>query len=1010
MPANRLRQFVPTTEQQQAIEHINGPMLVVAGAGTGKTTVLAGRIARLIESGAARPSEILAVTYTRNAAAELLKRVGQILHPGQADAGARLLSTGLQATTFHAYCYSLLKGARAEFELIDDKDLFVLLRRRLGELDLRHFIKAAAPGKFLRDLLEFYRRCHDELRTPDDYADYVARIEDNELPLPRVAKSKDAGAMPDAEVLGRCHEIERVFRCIEVLLTREGLGTYGHIITRAVDLLAHDDEALHLARKRARFILIDEFQDSNVAQIQLTKLLAGDECNVFAVGDPDQAIFRFRGATTGAFDQFLRTFGGPAVKRVLMSQNRRSTPQILRCAYRAIERNPQITSVELNDSGWKRQPLLSARLTQEPQLANARPVQAIGYLDDEHEAQLVADEIERVRRKRPKTRLQDFAVLYHQHVHRDDVLAEFRRRGIPFQVKGVDLFATPEIRDTIAAIRALDSDDPVALFRLAALPQFGVDPEQFRAGLALADRATSVELVLGKMPGGMELVATLRDARRELAAAQNALPAALNVAQRFFQLADSKPLQRMREFCDGWCAKPRVIAGKGTLAEFLQYLDYFQEAGGSLSEDPLEDDLVAALGPREVNAQIAQPDAVQLMTIHAAKGLEFRHVFLLHVATGSFPGNYRELLVEFPQALRSPHNRSEGDSKSLHEQEQRRLLYVAMTRAMDELHMSGKIPRGKDPTPSKYIRELAAQSKSDLLGAIEWLAPQPPLLIAAMQAAAAEPLPRIAQWVELPPRPDARLQDLSASAIEQYDRCPLAFKLSRDWRIPEKAAAPMQYGAAMHTALKAYFDGVRVGRPPDEESVVACFLSELAKAKIDEDFQRRLLEEKGRAELSRLLASELARPTSEILDSERQFKVQIGGATVRGRMDRLDQARDGEVSVVDYKTGKPKSQEDADKSLQLSVYALAAQRLGMMPGPLVFINLENGTAVESRRSVNDLSNAEEKVAKVVKKIAAGEFDPDPGFGCRTCSYFSVCPEQEVAVAFRAPDTRSPRPS
>jgi len=994
VPDSRTGQFVPTGEQLQAIEHVLGPMLVVAGAGTGKTTVLVRRIARLIETGAAKPDEILAVTYTRNAAAELITRVGQLLYPNHPNAAAKLLSTGLQATTFHAYCYTLLCGAHAEFDLIDDKDLFVLLRRRVADLNLKYFIKAASPGKFLLDLLDFFRRCHDELRTPKDYATYVAQIECAGIPLPRVAKSKDAETMAGEEVLGRCAEIARTFSLVERWLQTERLGTYGHIISRAVDLLAHDEDTLHLARRRARFILVDEFQDSNVAQIQLTKLLASEQSNVFAVGDPDQAIFRFRGATAGAFDQFLRIFGVDRVKRVMMSENRRSTQPILRCAYQAISHNPQITSTELNDSGWKRQPLIPARLAREPQLVGAPPVRVILHNGNEHEADFVADTIEAVRRKRPKTGFGQFAVLYHQHAYRDQILAELRRRGIPCHVKGVDLLCTPELRDAIAVLRALNGPDPVALFRVAALPQFRIDPERFRAELALADRGTSIELMLQSMPGGKEVMATLRGARQDLTRSEGKLSAAFEIAQRAFRLPQSKPVHRLKEFCDTWCTKPWQISGAGTLGEFLEYLDFFREANGALSEDRDDEDPVTALGPRDLTVR-AKPDAVQLMTIHSAKGLEFPYVFLLRVVSQSFPANYRESLVEFPQELRNPDNKSDDDSKTLHAEEQRRLLYVAMTRAMDKLVLLGKVARFKDPVPAKYLQELARESKSVLAGALECEIPQAPLL--TLPAAAEHLEPAVAQWVQLPPRAETKLCDLSASAIDQYERCPMAFKLSRDWRIPEEPAAAMQYGAAMHTALKAYFDGVRAGRPPDTQSVIACFMDEFGKAKIEEDLQRGLFEDKARAELTRLLDSNLARPPGKILDTERRFKVQIGKANVTGRMDRLDALTEGEVSIVDYKTGNPKSQDDADKSLQLSVYALAAQRIGMRPGPLVFINLENGTAVESRRTTEDLVKAENKVSEVAGKIAAGEFDPRPGFWCRTCSYHSICPAQEVAV-------------
>ncbi len=163
-------------------------------------------------------------------------------------------------------------------------------------------------------------------------------------------------------MLGRCREIARVYRQLEEMLQQDGLGTFGHIIARAVDLLSRRQSVLLRAQKRARFILIDEFQDSNVAQIKLARLLGGEAANVFAVGDPDQGIYRFRGASSEAFDQFLATFGVERVKRVTMSANRRSTPPILRCAYEAIRCNPEVGSAKIEGGGWTSEPLSCARL------------------------------------------------------------------------------------------------------------------------------------------------------------------------------------------------------------------------------------------------------------------------------------------------------------------------------------------------------------------------------------------------------------------------------------------------------------------------------------------------------------------------------------------------------------------------------------------------------------------------------------------------------------------------
>ncbi len=987
------------TQQRLAIEHIHGPMLVVAGAGTGKTAVLSQRIARLIDREEAKPDEILAVTYTRNGAAELVRRAGAILYPdlGPERAAAKLLASGLQANTFHAYCFSLLQDAGVKFALLDDQDLFVLLRRRIGELRLERFIKAADPGRFLRDLMEFFRRCHDELRTPDDYDDYVAQVERREIPLQRVARSKDAEGMPLEEVLARCHEIARAFRYVEDLLKQEGLGTFGHILTRAVEVLGRRQSVLQAAQKRARFILIDEFQDSNVAQIQLAKLLAGESANVFAVGDPDQAIYRFRGATSGAFDQFLKTFGADRVRRVTMSENRRSTPPILRCAYEAIRCNPEVGSKELPDGGWPREPLACARLEREKNLAKAPMVHAVVHNKND-DAAFIADTIDATLRRKPAMRYGDFAVLYRNHFHRAEVADELRRRGIPVQVKGSDLFDAPEVRDAMAVLRVLDGPDPVALFRVAALPQFCVDGGQFRAELALAGRNPSVEAVLEKVAGGPQVMQAVRAARQDLASANGMVPAAIRIMRGSFQLGDSWPMQRLQEFIADWSGKPRQIARDGTLHELLDYIAVFQEGDGALSEDSADDDPVAALAPREVSGE--PQDAVQLMTVHAAKGLEFPCVFVLRVVKQSFPGGYKESLVEFPQELRSKDTATEGEPKTLHDEEERRLFYVALTRAKDELYICGQFGRGKkDPTPVPpgYMRELLDKKNASLQDAIECRKLPQTTLLDRLQAAA-EPSPLISEWVQMPPRDDARLSELSASAIDQYERCPMAYKLSRDWRIPEGPVARMQFGGAMHLALKAYFDGVHAGRPLDEDAVVACFLDEFSKTKIEEEIQRQLYEKEGREQLTRFLRSDLARPQGEILHTERNFSFTIGETKVRAKMDRIDQAVSGEVVVVDYKTGKPKTQEDADKSLQLSIYALAARDGQMAPSSLVFINLENCSAVHSSRSEGDLLKTEQKVVEVAGKIAAGEFEPRPGLGCNGCSYRSICPAHEV-IAF-----------
>src|SRR6266567_2427315 len=483
--------FTPDDRQREAIEHVHGPMLVVAGAGTGKTSVLTHRIERLVGEGHAQPHEILALTYTVNAAREMRDRVGKLL-------GGR----DVNAATFHDYCLDMLKRVHKDFGVLDDKDLWIYLRRRIRELRLEHYIRAANVAQFLNDLLEFVSRCHDELVTPERYTEYVERLERGEVPIPRVAKSKNV--LDDGEVLGRCREIDRVFTTMERWLRDENLGTFSHMITRAHAVLHSDESVLAEARARARFILADEFQDANFAQIQILTRLAGAQGNIFAVGDPDQSIYRFRGASSAAFALFDRHF--PNSRRVVLEKNRRSTTPILRSAFALIDRNPPVFakhSAEHSDGelAHHRAPLLSAR-EEDAAKAGAHlpspPVSVVVLTAKDTEGPDVVSSL-RDAQKKAKRKWSAFGILYRSHFHRDDVVRELAEAGIPFVIESMDISDTPEARDLFACLNAVvTAGDDVSLFRVAALPRFHVNPEQLRQVMrAIARDNREVHVVPG---------------------------------------------------------------------------------------------------------------------------------------------------------------------------------------------------------------------------------------------------------------------------------------------------------------------------------------------------------------------------------------------------------------------------------------------------------------------------------------------------------------------------------
>ena len=983
-PIPAVRAFEPDERQREAIEHVRGPLLVIAGAGTGKTTVLTRRVARLVRDGYARASELLAVTYTKNAAQEMRERVREELRGTSVS--------GLQVATFHEYCNELLARNGKQFGVLDDQDLWIYLRKRIRELRLNYFVRAANVSQFLHDLLSFMRRCQDDLVGPKQYAAYVRQLERGEVAIPRVSKSKDVDALSDEEVIGRCQEIASVFATVEHMLREDNLGTFGHMITHAHALLEENAELLAGERQRTRFILADEFQDVNFAQVKVLEKLAGAERNVFAVGDPDQAIYRFRGASSAAFGLFQECF--PEANMVVLEKNRRSTTTILKSAFALISKNPPVFLPGRGPtSTYERSPLISAREEEASREGRALPssaVDAVVLAAKEFES---ADVVATIRDRQRKLRCKwsDFAVLYRQHFHREQIVAELVEQGIPFAIENMDVMDTPEARDLFACLGAVVSmNDSASLFRVASFPQFAIDPEKLRAGIKAIpreERKSGMASVLAKMENGDAVLNALRQVRDEVTGSPTTSRGVLNIIIRQFGLNRSSPaIAAVLEFVKRWEEKPKAITKTGDIGEFIDYLQYFRTAGGVI--------------PISTGTE----NAVRLMTAHVAKGLEFNHVFIIRANSNSFPSSYKEPLVDFPRELQGGGSIPAFDDKEFCRQEERRLFYVAMTRARDSLTIYARKGRGKDPTPDGFLRDLLKDTSLE-----PWLRQRHALEFQTdlfAEAAPALPGSPVTEWLKLPPAMDLGAR-LSASALQTYEMCPLQFKLEREWRIPGEVPAAMEYGATIHRILLAYYESVRLGRTIGDDLLIDLFKTDLRSAGIEEQYQQELYERQGIEQLHAFLTRCKQVPAPQVLHTEEWFEMQIGQAKVVGRIDRIDGLSNGRVVITDYKTGRPRSQEDADRSLQLSIYALAArEKWGYHADQIVFYNLEENSSVVTRRSESQLQDCKREVEEVAGKIAAEEFDAKPGFYCTFCAYRSLCPATEKCLHTLTVDKKS----
>jgi len=974
-------------EQVEAATHIGGPLMIVAGAGTGKTTMISHRIAWLVEQGHAKPENILALTFTEKAAGEMEERVDMLLPYGYID---------LQISTFHSFCETLLRdygaeiGLTRDFKMLTELDSWLLTRREFERFQLEYYRPLGNPTKYLKGLLTHFSRCKDEAISADDYLSFT---EEQVTDLDTTTSNEET-----TTEVARIKELANAYHTYQQILLENDALDFGDLITYTLKLLRERPNVLKEIRQRFTFVLVDEFQDTNLAQFEIVKLIAAPRNEITVVGDDDQSIYRFRGASISNILSFKKSY--PETKTIVLTENYRSVQKILDQAYNFIQLNNP-NRLEASDNA------LSKKLT-----ANRKgkgDFHHLHFFSIENEAEGVAQKIIELKKKNSELNWNDFAILTRSNDAASPFITALQRYNLPYQFLALSgLYSKSAVLDLLSYLRIInDPFDSPSMYRILTLDMHHIPPIVInklnhlarRRGISLNQACRQISTISEIDIDHVNRVTSIMTQIDQLAIDATKQPISrlfLNLAKKisyieFINTFEERDKQENFSFLQQFYERLRSFESHHEQPVLRNFMEEFKEERSAGEEGALTTDLEAG------------PDMIRVMTIHSSKGLEFCHVFIISLVNQRFPTRARREAIPLPENL----SKEPNHSGNAHLEEERRLFYVAMTRAKKGLWLTSAEDYGgvRARKPSRFITEIGFEKT---------LKKQQPLTDIPTN-----PIPSTDKdlVVILP-------KQFSYTQLVAFQNCPLQYKFAHLYKIPVFGTWTLSFGKTMHNTLQLFFetwlerkgsqqhslfDSVsttpnkiqttnKLSTNPNNESLPVS-LEELLKFYQDcwqdewylDNKQRKKYKKIGQKSLKeyyKIIENNSPHP----LHLEQGFTLKIGGITIKGRIDRIDKLEDG-VEIIDYKTGEPKNEKKLNKKAkeQLLLYQLACRDvLGLKVNKLTFHYLQDNSKISFLGSDEDLLKLEESIVERISEMKNSNFKAKPGFHCGYCNFTDIC--------------------